>query len=356
MEFLASDAGRGLALLRFTESPKGFGVYALPLNPPELKISQNLSLIGYPAASDDLLVSDGGIIKNLEASTNLFVELSTMLEVAGAHSEFGMSGGAAFSEDGIFRGILSHQIEKESSTTTLLISEPTVRQWISSVLTAEGTLQSPSPIALFQDPAQQMSDFVSYRTGFLYITEVQPFGPQGPAGMEMLVSKSYATETLYAPWTLARAQDYLKVYSEARLRALYFRKNGFGGGVSAYSANMVLNMKLLSEPTYEPLWTVKGYNTERPLAEVESLRQEISAKIRTLDFSNARRNFEFVSRLLQLLNTKDGWVQVKPRDIAAVLQDPTLEHEWKSILTQREGPKFKVLLETLQKTLNALTF
>src|SRR5690349_15385905 len=108
------------------------------------------------------------------------------MEITGGHGEFGMSGGAVISPEGEFRGLLSHQIlsreagelddsnRSQDSDSVLAIPAANVKDWLKDVLTAEGELISPLPIELFQDPAQQASDFPSLRTANIYISFSAP--------------------------------------------------------------------------------------------------------------------------------------------------------------------------------------
>lgn len=108
---LRSDWGRGLALLKLEQN--------IDLDIPQLKdwkISiprkgRSVVLMGYPHASTTVVTDGPGRILVESSARHLLSEISSMIEVVGAHGEYGMSGGLALSEEtNEWIGLLSHQV------------------------------------------------------------------------------------------------------------------------------------------------------------------------------------------------------------------------------------------------------
>lgn len=369
LEFVAADAGKGLAVLRPLADAGSFKKYPLFARaPPELHESQGLTLIGYPAEATESLISEGGRVHNLQAASRIFVELPALVEVVDGHSEFGMSGGAAFSADGTFRGILSHQ-KDASGASTLIIPETVIRPWLEDLLDDEGHLQSPSPILLFQDPAQQVSDFLSYRTGFLYITTASPFGPQAARSLVVSSTRRAATELLFAPRALEPAQSFLLADRQVHLRTLGFRKKGSFVFAGAISGHLVSDLRLLNNENLEALWTVEGYDRSAALAAAADVGKRLQAVLPELQFKSSRHLLAFAKKVIELVQMPPrggfesdhdhryhgAWRFLKPKDIRYVLQEPQLQGEWQAVLSQAQGESFKGLLEELEQTFADLT-
>jgi hypothetical protein len=261
LQYLISDAGHGLALLNpETESADFSKAVDLDSSPSwrdsKLNTAEQISLAGFPVSSDAVLVDSSAKIKSLQTPSELFVQLPTLLEVSSGHGEFGMSGGLGYSQTGIFRGVISHQVVNDQENTVLLIGAPEVRAWLQSVVATDGTLFRPSPVALAQDPAQQASEFPSLRSANFYITLIRPFAGVGPTGIEVLLTKTPSTETLFGG-SNGRLSEILAVKSvcDCHFRSLGFRKKTLLGSSEGGGATLPQQMRRLLDSSIEPLWT-----------------------------------------------------------------------------------------------------
>lgn len=370
LKFLLSDAGKGFALLSFVEHEEDFLFFDFDNALRDVASDdEEISLMGFPADSDGLLVDSKAIIQSTRFPSALFVELETLIKVKSGHGEFGMSGGAAFSKKGTYRGILSHQIVENSVNHVLLISSQTVFESMDSLFDQDGNLKVPSPIALFQDPAQQASDFVSYRTKDLYMTAINPYGPSTPWGMELVFLSGLATESLYGGESGPLASiEKLRNTKGISLRFLGYRKNEILGSAAGVGSDKInLQLRTIKNMSIEPLWTIESSEKADHVLRAQKIRPSLLQLQRALNFTKAVRLSHYVGRVASLLqpaerddsfqNTGLGaWRFLKPKDLDFILNDPSLALEWTEIESQSQGALLKLKLNELKKIMSALTF
>lgn len=366
--YLTSDAGRGLALLTLLDEPKDLTFYDMDLsafNSPPLP-SETVTLVGYPADSDSVLLDKKGWLNNSHYASDLFVELAELYEIKGGHGEFGMSGGAAFKRDGAFIGVLSHQILSSQNESVLLIPAPLVKNWLNAVLDSQGGLKHPSVIDIFQDPAQQVSDFQSLRTGRVYISYSQPFGNSGPWAAHPLDSQ-LATDGFYAPQRLAG----LPFKEHTDILCFGFRRTEIFGSSVQNPAKLNLWMRSLLDPSLEPLWTYDGPNTISNVRKARALRndfQQLAAAISSVNAPQLRYSLQRISDLLVPSSSSDSqvkdademalgpWRLIKPKDIDFLLNSPTLQAEWREIAHSSHEVITRQKLQELRGIVENLTF
>lgn len=102
------------------------------------------TIAGYPGASTGLSADTRAQILSASSSRSVLPEVSTLLEVKG-HSEFGMSGGALFDQNGRYAGLLSHQYLRMNlgapSSVHEYEAEGEQGEFIALVIPAETTLE-----------------------------------------------------------------------------------------------------------------------------------------------------------------------------------------------------------------------
>lgn len=129
---VASDFGRGLALLEISSDPMPDdiswpGLESLRAASPA--IGDPVTMIGFPAMSDSFIRDPRARIKAPAAASSIFLEIPALVEIENGHGEFGMSGGVAASAKGELTGILSHQVF-EKNNLILAIPGADVIKWV----------------------------------------------------------------------------------------------------------------------------------------------------------------------------------------------------------------------------------
>lgn len=367
LQYFVADAGRGLALLSFKDGPNSFESFdfeTVGLQHPSL--FESITMMGFPADSDTVLVDQKGKLSNLKFSSDIFVELSQLMEVSSGHAEFGMSGGAAFSAEGVYRGLLSHQFVAQNLDTTLLIPAEVVRNWLESIWDPSGLLVSPSPIELFLDPAQQVSDFPSFRTSNLYIAFSEVFG-NGVWGIQPITSKTIATETIYGGSNGNLAK--VSIELTTRFLCMGFRRKEVLGSYAASPNKLNLWMRALKNPQIEPLWTISGKDHVVNVRKARAYQKDFEALLGKIGSGQAPQLSQYVMKIAELLifypsvnpseQTHDelglgNWRYIKPKDLDYILDAPALAAEWAAIEPELKVPLRQKLIE-LQIIMRNLT-
>ncbi len=138
LKFLASEWGNGLALLEVQKGSQAENAvsYQDILGEPSTKVGDSASFYGYPFESDALTEETEAKLLSFEASVPYFAFSRSLVELEAAVGEFGMSGGAAFSNQGQFLGVLAYQriLQPESTRENRVYSIPRkiVLPWLES--------------------------------------------------------------------------------------------------------------------------------------------------------------------------------------------------------------------------------
>ncbi len=171
----AVDFATGMALLKLSKPLENAAPPTLDIFEPQTpNIGQKLTVAGYPAKSDELLVPPVGDVLKNSSSRHEIPLISKVIETIGAHGEYGMSGGPAWSQKGGKNGVigmLSHQYlsmrpgtatqvaewqaeenrQYHSSNFLILIPSKSILRWIGEVIKAP----SAAPF-LLRDPYSQL--------------------------------------------------------------------------------------------------------------------------------------------------------------------------------------------------------
>jgi len=368
--YLVSDAGRGLALLQLQTEEANLVAFNLDSkndSPPFLQ--ENITMIGYPVDSDAALINKKGKLNNLKFPSELFVETLELMEVKGGYAEFGMSGGAAFSRQGEYRGLLSHQIiNDKSENIILLISAAQVRQWLESILAVSGILKSPSPIDLFQDPAQQVSDFNSYRTAHLYFSFSEPYGAGTLLALVVVPSKNQSTEKFYGgdrgPFVNLTFKPGMS------LTCFGFRTAGVLGDLISPPRTIHSWLRKAIDPTVEPLWTYDGGGIVKNVRKARTYYSDFVNFARQLASPSTARlagYLDTLAFLLQFTPSNDSrgdkaneeslgnWRLIKPKDLDYILNDASLQVEWSEASKISTAHNIRNKLNELKIVMSELT-
>ncbi len=121
LSFLGAEWGNGLALMEVLNDkhPENAVPYAELLKVPSAKVGDRVSFYGYPYESPDLTEETFAKLRDYSAQMPYFVFSRALVEMEASVGEFGMSGGAAFTQSGEFLGVLAYQRILEDSTTSV---------------------------------------------------------------------------------------------------------------------------------------------------------------------------------------------------------------------------------------------
>lgn len=346
LTYLVSDAGKGLALLQLIEDEATSIPYSLDqINEPNPILFEDITMIGYPADSDAVLMNKKGKLNSIKYPSDLFIQISNLLEVNGGYGEFGMSGGGAFSTQGEYRGLISHQIIKnDSAISVLLIPAADIKIWLQNLFNSEGQLKSPSPIDLFQDPSQQVSEFLSYRTSNLYLSFSQIYGPGTPLGLTVFNSKNRVTDKIYGGDNGPFSNLFFK--PDFNLICLGFRSAQVLGDLIPPPSTVNPWLRTAIDPTIELLWTYDGAGVITNVKKARTYQKDFTNFAKQINQANAPHLRFYLEKIAYYLeftpnnNTIDDdtnesalgkWRLIKPKDLDFILNDPSLKDEWSNM-------------------------
>lgn len=144
MELLSLDWGSGLALLRL-KNPPNTSLQVLKMNDllSFAHVSANRATkvlsAGFPVLSQSLVVEDGGELTRTDRPMDLFVHQKTLVEVSGASTELGMSGGLLISENLHPLGVLTHRAHASGKTYAIPIKDAV--NWLRNQFTSNFKVQ-----------------------------------------------------------------------------------------------------------------------------------------------------------------------------------------------------------------------
>lgn len=143
--FLVSEWGNGLALLSVGElTDSSIGLAFNELAPQTLKAGRRVSSFGFPVGTEELSKDTTGIMENPSLEKPFYVLFKNLVHITGANAEFGMSGGASFTQDSShFVGVLSHQKLDPLSTANELFVIPAeiAHEWVGRYLKSPSTFK-----------------------------------------------------------------------------------------------------------------------------------------------------------------------------------------------------------------------
>ena len=352
VQFLTADAGKGFAVLEPLEPvPKEL----FHIVSASAVLAQEITLIGYPAESSEAVTSVGSFSADSLVPSNLFPELLKLIEVRNTYAEFGMSGGGAFC-NGALVGILSHINQDNTALNVLAVPLADIVPTLKSFDPVRKVFPG---IHLVQDPAQQLSEFPSFRTGSLYVTFIAPFGADAAKGVEVIPTKSSSTENLYASPRMLEAQNFFKERPTERLRFVGFREANTWSNAGGSGQSFIANLRALADPRLEPLWYIEGYDRQLPLDEASALAAQVSRGLPGASGAPILRSKFFDIANLTDCQKNSGemdksicyhagpWRIIKPKDLKGFLQDPALQSEWQYL--DKNHPSLNV-----QKSLSRL--
>lgn len=133
LKFLASEWGNGLALMLVENdsAAKDAVPYTDLFQDSTPQVGERASFYGYPFESDDLTEETFGKVLSLSMKMPYYVFSKDLVELEAAVGEFGMSGGAAFTQKDQFLGVVAYQrILQENANRVYLVPRSIVLPWL----------------------------------------------------------------------------------------------------------------------------------------------------------------------------------------------------------------------------------
>lgn len=129
--YMVSDWGMGLALMKVNSlkaDPRYPALEDLAKSSPPSVDSEAIS-VGFPLSSTSITADSEGRVASTTNASTILVDVEQMLEIKGAHAEFGMSGGAVIGQSGAPIGILSHETPVEAGKVIYAIPIREAAKW-----------------------------------------------------------------------------------------------------------------------------------------------------------------------------------------------------------------------------------
>lgn len=129
--YINSDWGMGLALLKVSDGTQSDTLPDLEemAKASAPQVDEQAISAGFPIHSKSLIVDVDGKVSSTTNVSMVLADVEKMLEIKGAHGEFGMSGGAVLDHHLVPIGILSHETPETENKILYAISISVASQW-----------------------------------------------------------------------------------------------------------------------------------------------------------------------------------------------------------------------------------
>jgi hypothetical protein len=129
--YINSDWGMGLALLKAVDgiTSDTFPDLEVLANATSPQIHEQAISTGFPVHSKSLIVDVDGKVSSTTNISMVLADVEQMLEIQGAHGEFGMSGGPVLDHDLVPIGILSHETPDTQNKILYAVPISVASQW-----------------------------------------------------------------------------------------------------------------------------------------------------------------------------------------------------------------------------------
>lgn len=364
-EYLVSDFGRGLALLQVIGPYDAAMTEELTLiSASTPTTSTRVAVMGYPAMSAGLVRDARGLVSNPSLATNTLVQTREIIEISGAHGEFGMSGGVVATLDEKFVGILSHQVYSETpnsiSNKILVIPGVTALAWAKSVLDAPADL---APIQFAQFTSQLLwKSSLTLSSRHLMFLWHDPFGTgrnlfslndlTQSGSPEIVGGETGPLASLEAKLQASSCNGYLMGFRE---------RKPFGPSVST-PRDPIGTLRLLDDPALEPVVQLFCNESRDAVDELESHEQKLESLIAKLSASDAPRLILHIRAAIDIIRNHQSadvsthhYHWLKPRDLDWLMTSPELGPEWSRLTTTGQATVLREALSKLRATMSFLS-
>lgn len=344
-KFLAADWGNGLALLEVPELPPAPELPSLTdLQGGEGQAMDRVQVMGFPADSEMLVHDQRGRIFDPKKERKLFALIPSLIELENAHGEFGMSGGPVFHQNGLFLGVLSHQVlvpnehgEETAEELTpeslspdnhlVIIPAQVAYAWVSEYFRDPVGFK----VIFHQGPGAQQTKLLQFSSGSLFYVAYC----KKDAGCDISVE-------LYEPaakWTkayrdsvgnLERIEAYLRSHKEVNNLSIgSFRKGPhFHELGSVRVENMISFFRLLEDPSLSPRGVASTNYFSDKKAEVNEAAKKLRPHYDAISYlyqHQAPKEIEsLMNWLIRLENLFAGDWYLRKGDLDGILNDKGL--------------------------------
>lgn len=335
-DFVVSDFGRGLALLEITGPFDPAVVTELTsIVGAAPAAADRVIVMGYPAMSNGLVRDPRGAISNPRAPSMTLVQTKEMIEIVGAHGEFGMSGGVVTSTDDRFIGVLSHQIYSETpdriSNKILVVPSDVALPWAKAAIEAP---RGQEPIQFGQSTSQQMwKDSLTMGTRHLAFWWGDFFGTGREIGSIRYVTPEISAELPGGTMSslLPIEEDLQASHCNAYLMG-FRQREPFGASV-AMPREPIGQLRLFLDTKLEPfvqLWCNETYDLVDTLDDHANVLRKLESRLRGTP--------KLAARLSRVIDHIEGHQSGDPRnyhffwlkrgDLDWLLTSPEFRAEW----------------------------
>lgn len=362
-EYIVSDFGHGLALLRI-KSPQLVQNWkdwsTLPV--AEAKKGDPTIVYGYPASSNTLIRSGDGVVTDAAISDGILIAVKSLVEVAGAHGEFGMSGGPVTDQNGQYLGTLSHQKYKERPGEILndlvFIPASVTIAWVNQFLEDPTQLT----VDLVQSLHSQLwQNWLTFDTGNLFVSLSNYYGT-GRHYIHLSPTESQST-ALYsedAGW-LKQIEDF-EIQTDCSVLVGAFRSKGDWTDRGRFSSHPVEFFRMFSDQKLEPLGLRLCQTSEDAEKKLEALHDKLSVTLRPKPSTSLRTLYEAFDIVLSRTEPVDSvpsempqYAYLKSADIDRILDSPEYQGGWKTLQQTGRDIEFRQIMAEIRDALDWLS-
>ncbi len=362
--YLVSDYGHGLGLLALTSADSVCVSWPALETMALAKFEKNqaVAMLGYPAMSDSLIRDLSGRVSDPSVDRGVFVEQTQLIEIAGGHAEFGMSGGVVTNTEGKFAGLLSHQIYSETGSaiqnTILAIPAADVVAWLKGYFSDPDGSRGTTPVTLIQSTPQLISTIgPSASSGNLFFSFLDAFSN---GHFELILTTSEGSlSRLYAdpPGDLA-------LYSASKKDCVFyivrFRKRGIVGSGGASVTNFKDSLRMLTRTDLEPVTLLSCNDSEDAIRELSAIYKQLRLLSDRDQGVGAEGLLKVLRGYLDFIYNQDpdqgmgSYFEVKPQDLERLESNPIYASSWIALRAKGVDGEWRKALDHWIETMRHL--
>lgn len=362
------DWGGGLAILELHEN----WPTAQPLK-PAAALNHEVVIEGFPFHSMTALRDEQGRILSKKSRRHFIPLVQDMLEVSGAHAEYGMSGAPVFQRNGAgdFVGLLSHQVivqrfgreslvasrelESQGTMNLLVIPASDIEPWLRKVLAPERTTRPnftreinsarilASGLAFSIKPQAARNTTAERPSGEIGGEGAGIGGPSSTPSREITIS--FAAEAIETEWYEPAKKEWLekvKVYliKQSTVTVPFLiEKNPLNGRLQKKSITSISQFfSELRNPAVQAVVNATGpvvgtieKRTERLVGLAHQLRNEVDT-VQSPNLS-VQGLLSEVRETAEIAQTEGVWI-LPSREVHRLIEDSVFEKPWRTLFVE----------------------
>ncbi|MBK7889321.1 MAG: trypsin-like peptidase domain-containing protein [Bdellovibrionales bacterium] len=362
-EYVVSDFGHGLALLKIknpqlAQNWKDWSALVVA----EAKKGDSTIVYGYPASSNTLIRSGDGVVSDAAMSDGILIAVKSLVEVAGAHGEFGMSGGPVTDQTGQYLGTLSHQKYKEGPGEILndlvFIPASVTIAWVNRFL------KDPTQftVDLVQSLHSQLwQNWLTFDTGSLFVSLSNYYGT-GRNYMHLSPTESQSTELYSEDAGGLKQIEELEIKTDCSVLVGAFRSKGDWADRGSFSNHPIEFFRMFSDQKLEPVGLRLCQTSGDDEKKLEALHDKLIAIARPKPAASLRQLYEAFDIVLSRTGPVDSvpsempqYAYLKSSDIDRILGSPEYQGGWKALQQTGHDIEFRQIMTEIRDALEWLS-